>query len=84
MPLVVPGVNNVGGGPDLNKEEWLHKLAGKTISESSSDVTSFAKQDLPETHRILKPGDIMTRDYRPERLNVHVSEEGTVHDVTIG
>ena len=31
MPLVVPGINNTGGG----KDEWLNKLVGKKISESS-------------------------------------------------
>jgi hypothetical protein len=35
MPLVVPGVNNVKG----DKNEWLNKLAGKTITEETSDVT---------------------------------------------
>ena len=37
MPLVVPGINSATGP---NQEEWLHKLAGKKITESSdSDVT---------------------------------------------
>lgn len=33
MPLVVPQVN---AG---DKNEWLNKLAGKTITEGTSDVT---------------------------------------------
>lgn len=34
MPLVVPGINSVGG-----KDEWINKLMGKKISESSGDET---------------------------------------------
>ncbi|KAE8320519.1 peptidase inhibitor I78 family-domain-containing protein [Aspergillus sergii] len=78
MPLVVPEVN------DGDKNEWLNKLAGKTITEGTSDVTTFAKKDLPQPHRIVKPGDMMTMDYKPERLNVHLDEKGTVHDVHFG
>ncbi|KAE8359026.1 hypothetical protein BDV27DRAFT_149950 [Aspergillus caelatus] len=78
MPLVVPEVNSG------DKNEWLNKLAGKTITEGTSDVTSFAKKDLPESHRILKPGDMRTMDYKPERLNVHLDDKGTVHDVNFG
>lgn len=37
MPLVVPGINNTSGG--ASQEEWLNKLAGKKLTESSSDVT---------------------------------------------
>ena len=33
MPLVVPEVNSG------DKNEWLSKLAGKTITEGTSDVT---------------------------------------------
>ncbi|KAF9885963.1 hypothetical protein FE257_012138 [Aspergillus nanangensis] len=83
MPLVVPGLlqqNDVSG----NKNEWLFKLAGKTISESTNDVNSFPKKDLPDSHRILKPGDAMTMDYRPDRLNVHTDDSGVVHDVNFG
>lgn len=34
MPLVVPNINSSQG----DKNEWLNKLAGKKISESSADV----------------------------------------------
>ncbi|PWY81881.1 hypothetical protein BO70DRAFT_41548 [Aspergillus heteromorphus CBS 117.55] len=82
MPLVVPGINNTEGS---SQDEWLNKLAGKTISEQGGgDATSFAKQDLPKSHRIVRPGQPVTRDWNPERLNVHVSEEGTVQHVSFG
>ncbi|KAL4868335.1 hypothetical protein BDV12DRAFT_169808 [Aspergillus spectabilis] len=79
MPLVVPGINNTSGG----KDDWLNKLVGKKIGDSS-DATSFAKKDLPESHRILKPGSSMTMDHRPDRLNIHVDENDNVRDVNYG
>ncbi|KAI9376765.1 peptidase inhibitor I78 family-domain-containing protein [Aspergillus egyptiacus] len=81
MPLVVPGINNTSGG---STDEWLNKLMGKKLSDSASDATSFAKKDLPESHRIVKPGDMMTMDHRPERLNIHVDENDNVRDVRYG
>ncbi|KAJ5610887.1 hypothetical protein N7510_007606 [Penicillium lagena] len=80
MPLVVPGINST---PDA-KSDWANKLMGKKLSDATSDVNTFAKKDLPESHRVLKPGDMKTMDHQPKRLNIHVGEDGTVHDVNYG
>ncbi|KAG9186978.1 hypothetical protein G6011_10086 [Alternaria panax] len=45
---------------------------------------TFAKTDLPQQHRVLKPDTMKTMDFKPDRLNVHVDEDGTVKDVTKG
>jgi hypothetical protein len=45
---------------------------------------TFAKTDLPQQHRVLKPDSMQTMDFQPERLNVHVDEDGTVKKVTKG
>lgn len=45
---------------------------------------TFAKQDLPKEHRVLQPGSMSTMDHRPERLNIHVGEDGTVQNVRYG
>lgn len=42
---------------------------------------SFAKRELPEVHRVIPPGAIVTKDYRPDRLNIHVRDDGTVSHV---
>ncbi|KAH8425813.1 uncharacterized protein LDX57_003557 [Aspergillus melleus] len=84
MPLVVPGLTNASANDTDNKQEWLNKLAGKKISDSTSDVNTFAKKDLPQSHRIIKPGDAMTMDYRQDRLNIHLGEDDIVHDVNFG
>ncbi|RDW76359.1 uncharacterized protein DSM5745_06351 [Aspergillus mulundensis] len=83
MPLVVPGITNTSGSGSGSKEEWLNKLVGKRIADSHNE-TCFAKQDLPETHRIVKPGEVTTMDHRPERLNIHVDENDNVRDVNYG
>ncbi|KAJ5370342.1 uncharacterized protein N7496_006434 [Penicillium cataractarum] len=88
MPLVVPGINSNMG----DKSEWVNKLMGKKISDSGSDELvppevsrhSFAKKDLPQSHRVLKPDDMKTMDHNPDRLNVHLDHDGTVRDVTYG
>ncbi|KAJ6131161.1 hypothetical protein N7523_001621 [Penicillium sp. IBT 18751x] len=80
MPMVVPGINSSMG----DKSEWVNKLMGKKISDSGSDEMSFAKKDLPQNHRVLKPDDMKTMDHNPDRLNIHVGHDGTVQNVTHG
>ncbi|KAL7792166.1 hypothetical protein V8C37DRAFT_130933 [Trichoderma ceciliae] len=81
MPLVVPGIMT---NPEDKTQEWSNKLVGKTFSETESSETTFCKRDLPESHRIIKPGSMVTKDFRPERLNVHLKEDGTVSHVVHG
>jgi hypothetical protein len=45
---------------------------------------TFAKSDLPQEHRVLKPDMMQTMDFKPDRLNVHVDDDGTVKKVTKG
>lgn len=39
MPLVVPGINSQGGAGDKTSE-WMNKLVGKKIGDSSDQVVS--------------------------------------------
>ncbi|KAK4151786.1 PUA domain-containing protein [Chaetomidium leptoderma] len=80
MPLVVPGVTADNMGDDKT-QEWAAKLVGKSISETPSSETTFCKTDLPQETRVIEPGMMVTRDYKPERLNVNVNEEGIVSHV---
>jgi hypothetical protein len=45
---------------------------------------TFAKTDLPKEHRILRPDSMKTMDYKPDRLNIHVGEDGTVQKTSQG
>ncbi|KAL6717822.1 hypothetical protein ACLMJK_003907 [Lecanora helva] len=79
MPLVVPGL-----APHATnlQEEWSTKLVGKKITEGgASDEVSFAKRDLPEQSRVIAHGDVVTQDVDPNRMNIHLAEDGTVREV---
>lgn len=66
MPLVVPGINSVDGSNST--QSWMQKLAGKKISESGpTDDTNFAKSELPQNHRVVEEGGMMTMDHNPDR-----------------
>ncbi|KAF2632066.1 hypothetical protein BU25DRAFT_406577 [Macroventuria anomochaeta] len=56
------------------------------VRQASADKfdQTFAKQDLPKEHRVLKPDSMSTMDHKPERLNIHVGEDGTVQNVRYG
>ncbi|KAF2131784.1 hypothetical protein P153DRAFT_395091 [Dothidotthia symphoricarpi CBS 119687] len=80
MPLVVPGLMSKDGS---SGNDWMGKLMGKKLGDSHNETT-FAKKDLPEVHRVLKPDSTMTMDHRPDRLNIHVDDDGTVKKVVHG
>ncbi|KAM0803829.1 hypothetical protein BDR22DRAFT_886139 [Usnea florida] len=82
MPLVVPGLMTSGGSNNNNnQDDWMNKLVGKKLTDGASDNTSFAKQDLPKEHRVIEHGSMVTQDFKPDRLNVHLAEDGTVRHV---
>ncbi|KAM0433316.1 hypothetical protein ACHAPT_004192 [Fusarium lateritium] len=81
MPLVVPGINSTSGD---KAEEWQNKLVGKKLSEEQSNETVFCKRDLPEETRIIEPGMMVTKDFKENRLNVHLKDDGTVSHVVKG
>ncbi|KAF7550824.1 hypothetical protein G7046_g7897 [Stylonectria norvegica] len=81
MPLVVPGINSTSGD---KTEEWTNKLVGKKLSDEDSNETVFCKRELPEETRIIEPGTMVTKDFKENRLNVHLKEDGTVSHVVHG
>ncbi|KAF2797206.1 hypothetical protein K505DRAFT_322765 [Melanomma pulvis-pyrius CBS 109.77] len=80
MPLVVPGLQSNSAGAS---DDWQSKLVGKKLGDAHDEVT-FAKQDLPASHRVIRPDSMSTMDFRPERVNIHVDGEGTVRKVVKG
>jgi len=77
MPLVVPNTS------DDKSTQWMEKLMGKKIGEQSNETT-FAKTELPKEHRVVKEGDMMTMDHKPDRMNIHTGEDGVVKKITHG
>ncbi|KAI1255307.1 hypothetical protein MGN70_003372 [Eutypa lata] len=83
MPLVVPGITS-NSSEDPKTQEWTNKLVGKKLTDDGHTETNFCKRDLPQQCRVVQPGQMVTMDFRPERLNVHVKEDGTVSHVHHG
>lgn len=44
----------------------------------------FCKRDLPEETRVIEPGMMVTKDFKENRLNVHLKDDGTVSHVVHG
>ncbi|KAI9331392.1 hypothetical protein BD770DRAFT_403531 [Pilaira anomala] len=68
---------------------WRDKLFGKVILNDDEQTGLAAdeyirKKDLPQPNRILPPNSIMTMDYRPDRLNIHVDHTMRVTSVNQG
>ncbi|KAI6779335.1 peptidase inhibitor i78 family domain-containing protein [Emericellopsis cladophorae] len=80
MPLVTGQSTN----PSNPTEEWQNKLVGKTLHDEESGATTFCKKDLPEGCRVIKPGTMVTKDFKEDRLNVHLDDEGIVTHVLHG
>ena len=54
-------------------DAWI----GKPVDEALVEATG-------KIYRILPPGSLMTMDYNPERINVHLNEDGIVIDIKCG
>ncbi|CUS13935.1 unnamed protein product [Tuber aestivum] len=77
--------NNPASVNTLNEAEWHTKLSGKKIVDGPAhSADTFSKRDLPERHRVIPPGAVVTKDHDPDRLNVHVDEQGNASHVTYG
>jgi hypothetical protein len=57
--------------------EAYQVLIGQQIGEVHTD-------SLPRPHRVYSVFDMITQDYRPDRLNVVVGEDGAVVEVRCG
>lgn len=55
-----------------------------SIESPCTDQQAFCKRDLPQPSRVIKPGMMVTRDFKEDRLNVHVNDNGIVSHVTYG
>lgn len=41
-------------------------------------------EDLPPLTRVIRPGEMATMDHVPERLTIHLDDEGTIRRMTCG
>lgn len=54
------------------------------LSRVGQKIDSVPPSAFPEGARIIRSGTMVTRDYRPERLNVHVNDKGRIERFECG
>ncbi|ORZ33090.1 hypothetical protein BCR44DRAFT_129004 [Catenaria anguillulae PL171] len=62
---------------------WTSTLIGKTLVDGPA-ATHVSKSTLPNPHRIIKPGYMVTMDFNEARLNVHTDDSNKVTNVRYG
>jgi hypothetical protein len=82
MPLVVPGINSGGDKSKTDEwtQKLVGKKIGEnhdaTVSSMmdmfntwirANDKQTFAKTDLPKETRVIEPGSMVTKDFKPDR-----------------
>lgn len=54
------------------------------LSMVGTKEDAIKSSTFPEGTRIIRPGTAVTRDYRAERLNVHINEKGRIERIDCG
>lgn len=57
-------------------------LVGKAVTETTAD--DAGKRSGARAVRVIRPGMIVTMDFRPDRLNIDVDEKGIVTNLRCG
>eukprot|EP00298_Acanthocystis_sp_HF-20_P006895 c16627_g1_i1.p1 GENE.c16627_g1_i1~~c16627_g1_i1.p1 ORF type:complete len:113 (+),score=33.48 c16627_g1_i1:30-341(+) len=80
--------DKAGNKEKIYQESDFVHLVGKKFVENSDqkelDETTFSSSDVPDGTRIVRPGVRITKDFRPERVNVFLNEEGVASSVQLG
>ncbi|WP_421858297.1 I78 family peptidase inhibitor [Oceanicaulis sp.] len=78
-----PSMKNPNAGADPMPEpqpcaaEAYQVLVGQPVGGVHTD-------SLPRPYRVYGPGDAVTMDYRPDRLNIVVGDDGEIIEVKCG
>ncbi|WP_211332801.1 I78 family peptidase inhibitor [Litoreibacter meonggei] len=62
------------GQPRCGAESYFY-LLGKRAS-------ALDKLDLPKSSRVLRPDDVITMDFSPDRLTIDIDRSGLISSVT--
>jgi hypothetical protein len=57
---------------------------GVTAMTEAEIIAAFAKLFNGKTLRVVKPGDMVTMDYREDRLTIRIDGNGKIESVSIG
>ena len=72
----MPVVDLTGGGASCAAEAYQ-----VLVGQPAADIHV---ESLPRPHRIYGRGDMVTMDYRSDRLNIIIGDDGRVADVRCG
>lgn len=56
----------------------------KFVDGNSNDPNVITRERLPNNCRVIPAGNVVTMDWVPDRLNVHLDEDGNVKKVKKG
>ncbi len=70
------------GGNEQCDVGAVHTYIGQNYSDALRQVVTA--QSGAESARVLEPGQPFTLDYRQERLNIYLDEEGRISDLRCG
>ncbi len=77
------GRDNAGtSGPQVCNADLAEGAVGKNVSPGL--VEQYRKQAQAKIARALRPKDVMTMEYNPQRLNLRVDEQDIVISVNCG
>lgn len=82
IPLVLLAACQAPGSPQKQTDNQCGAASWQNLVGTMASTLNQAS--LPEGTRILHPNTPMTRDYRLDRLNVYVDENGKITQVTCG
>jgi hypothetical protein len=63
----------------LNDTEWVERYRGLPLPEALQLAESEGRPT-----RLLRPGDAVTLEWRPDRLNLHLDDAGELVEVYAG
>ena len=67
--------------PDSLEQKILSK---RVVADPISPDNEVSHSSFPAEYRVIKPGTLVTRDMREDRLNIHTDENDKVTHTTMG
>lgn len=68
----------------LNKFTESRYIGKRIVREGSDPQSDIVEEELPPNIRAIFPDTMVTKDYRPDRLNLYVDELGYVYKQEYG
>ena len=84
-PLPGPPVDEAAAE---GEEPAVDLILGPCGADEVQDLTGTplaeAGERIPVDARVIAPGDVVTQDYRPKRMNVLTDDRGRIAEITCG